>query len=130
MKVKISDIFDFEKGALQSSKCVIGEYDFITASSDWKKHNVYTHECEALIIAVAASGSLGRTHYVSGKFIASDLCFILQPKAEFKEKINLKFYYEYFNFIKDDLVFKTATGSAKKAINKLYIFFNLFINIL
>lgn len=119
MKVKISDIFDFEKGALQSSKCVIGEYDFITASSDWKKHNVYTHECEALIIAVAASGSLGRTHYVSGKFIASDLCFILQPKAEFKEKINLKFYYEYFNFIKDDLVYKTATGSAKKAINKL-----------
>lgn len=119
MKVKISDIFDFEKGALQSSKCVIGEYDFITASSDWKKHNVYTHECEALIIAVAASGSLGRTHYVNGKFIASDLCFILQPKAEFKEKINLKFYYEYFNFIKDDLVFKTATGSAKKAINKL-----------
>ena len=119
MKVKISDIFDFEKGALQSSKCVIGEYDFITASSDWKKHNVYTHECEALIIAVAASGSLGRTHYVNGKFIASDLCFILQPKAEFKEKINLKFYYEYFNFIKDDLVYKTATGSAKKAINKL-----------
>ena len=118
MKVKISDIFDFEKGTLQSSKCTVGEYDFITASSDWKKHNTYSHECEALIIAVAASGSLGRTHYVSGKFIASDLCFILQPKAKFKEKINLKFYFEYFNFIKNDLIQKTATGSAKKAINK------------
>lgn len=118
MKVKISDIFDFEKGTLQSSKCSVGEYDFITASSDWKKHNTYSHECEALIIAVAASGSLGRTHYVSGKFIASDLCFILQPKAKFKEKINLKFYFEYFNFIKNDLIQKTATGSAKKAINK------------
>lgn len=118
MKVKISDIFDFDKGTLQSSKCTVGEYDFITASSDWKKHNTYSHECEALIIAVAASGSLGRTHYVSGKFIASDLCFILQPKAKFKEKINLKFYFEYFNFIKNDLIQKTATGSAKKAINK------------
>lgn len=118
MKVKISDIFDFEKGTLQSSKCTVGEYDFITASSDWKKHNTYSHECEALIIAVAASGSLGRTHYVSGKFIASDLCFILQPKAKFKEKINLKFYFEYFNFIKNELIQKTATGSAKKAINK------------
>jgi len=57
-KVKIGDLFNLEKGSLQSSKCTEGDYDFITASSEWKKHNEYTHETEALIVAVAASGSL------------------------------------------------------------------------
>ena len=72
--MKISDLFHFEKGSLQSSKCEEGVYDFITAAADWKKHNDFSHNCEALIFAAAASGSLGRTHYVNGKFISSDLC--------------------------------------------------------
>ena len=79
-KVKIGDIFSIEKGSLQSSKCTPGKYDFITAATDWKTHNSYDHECEAIVYAVAASGSLGRAHYVNGKFIASDLCFILTEK--------------------------------------------------
>ena len=73
---KIKDIFSFEKGSLQSTKSVEGQYDFITASSNWKTHNSFDYDCEALIVAVAASGSLGRVHYANGKFISSDLCFI------------------------------------------------------
>jgi len=112
----IEDLFDFEKGTLQSSKCTPGKYTFITAAEEWKTHESYTHDCEALVFAMAASGSLGRTHYVNGKFISSDLCFILTPKKELK--LDLLFYYRLFNFLRRDIVKKTATGTSKLAINQ------------
>ncbi|MBS1559283.1 MAG: restriction endonuclease subunit S [Bacteroidetes bacterium] len=114
--LKIDEIFNFEKGVLQSSKCVPGEYDFITASSDWKTHNEYTHDCEALIFAAAASGSLGRTHYVNGKFISSDLCFIITPKDQENLPVDLKFYHILFNELKDEIVRNTKAGTSKEAI--------------
>ena len=70
--IEIGKLFNIEKGSLQSSKCTPGQYSFITAGEEWKTHIEYTHDCEALVFAMAASGSLGRTHYVNGKFIASD----------------------------------------------------------
>lgn len=113
---KIKDIFNFEKGSLQSTKCSPGNYSFITASKDWKTHNEYTHDCEALVFAAAASGSLGRTHYVEGKFIASDLCFIITPKDDKKYPINLKFYHIIFQNLKNDIVNRTKAGTSKEAI--------------
>jgi len=115
---QIKELFDIEKGSLQSSKCVEGEYDFITASSEWKTNKTYTHDCEALVFAMGAAGSLGRTHYVNGKFIASDLCFILTPKTDYLEKIDLKFYYYYFNSNRQTIVRLLATGTTKLAINQ------------
>ena len=115
---RIDSVFDFEKGTLQSTKCEPGDFDFITASRDWKYHTTFTHEKEALVIAVAASGSLGRTHYVDGKFIASDLCFILTPKGEYAESISLPFYHFVFNGLREDIVKQCATGTAKQAINQ------------
>lgn len=112
----IKQLFDFEKGILQSSKCIPGKYDFVTAADGWKTHNEFTHNCEALIFAAAASGSLGRIHYINGKFISSDLCFILTPKKD--KEIDMRFYYRVFHFIKEDIVRKTATGTSKLAINK------------
>lgn len=114
--LRIDEIFNFEKGVLQSSKCVPGEYDFITASSDWKTHNEFTHECEALIFAAAASGSLGRTHYVNGKFISSDLCFVITPKDQGNLPVDLKFYHILFNELKDEIVRNTKAGTSKEAI--------------
>jgi len=114
--MKIKDLFHFEKGVLQSSKCIPGEFDFITASSEWKSHNEYTHDCEALIFAAAASGSLGRTHYVKGKFISSDLCFIITPKDQKKYPIDLKFYHLIFQTLKDEIVRNTKAGTSKEAI--------------
>lgn len=114
--MKIKDLFHFEKGSLQSSKCTPGEYDFITAASEWKSHNEYTHDCEALIFAAAASGSLGRTHYVNGRFISSDLCFIITPKDPIKYPIDLKFYHLIFQAFKDEIVRNTKAGTSKEAI--------------
>ncbi|MDP1816859.1 MAG: restriction endonuclease subunit S [Leadbetterella sp.] len=114
--VKIKDLFHFEKGTLQSTKATPGEFDFITAAADWKSHNQYTHDCEALIFAAAASGSLGRTHYINGKFISSDLCFIITPKDPDIYPIDLKFYHLIFNSFKDEIVRNTKAGTSKEAI--------------
>jgi type I restriction enzyme S subunit len=112
----IDELFDYEKGTLQSSKCTSGSYTFITAAEDWKTHETFTHDCEALIFAMAASGSLGRTHYFKGKFISSDLCFILTPRKGLR--LDLIFYYRLFNFLRTDIVKKTSTGTSKLAINQ------------
>lgn len=117
-KVKIGEIFKIEKGSLQSSKCIPGKYDFITAATDWKTHESYSHECEAIVYAVAASGSLGRAHYVNGKFIASDLCFILTEKNKEKYPINFLFYQLVFEVLRDEIVSKTKTGTSKESINQ------------
>ena len=116
--VKIGDLFNSpEKGSLASEQNDdSGEYDFITASSEWKKHSEYDHDCEALIYAVGASGSLGRTHYVNGKFIASNLCIILRAKNE-KYPINLKFYKYYLESIREQIRADLADGTSKLTIN-------------
>lgn len=117
-KLPIGELFSIEKGSLQSTKCMSGDYTFITASSEWKTHNEYSHDCEALIYAVAASGSLGRCHYYNGKFIASDLCFILRAKDEKKRPINYRFYQNVFKFLKDEIVEKTKSGTSKESITQ------------
>ena len=116
-KVKLGDIFNIEKGILQSSKCIPGNFTFITAAETWKTHITYSHDCEALIFAAAASGSLGRTHYVKGKFISSDLCFILTEKDKKKYPLDLRFYHFVFNSFKEIIVKATKTGTSKEAIN-------------
>ncbi|VEG91164.1 restriction endonuclease subunit S [Legionella spiritensis] len=114
----VRKLFHIEKGELQSTKCTKGEFDFITAAEDWKKHNEYSHECEALIFAAAASGSLGRTHYIDGKFTASDLCYILTQKNEDKYPLNLSFYHFVFNSLRSKLVASTKSGTSKESINQ------------
>ena len=117
-KVRIGEIFHLEKGCLQSSKCIQGKYHFITAAKDWKTHNTYTHDCEAIVYAVAASGSLGQAHYINGKFIASDLCLILTEKDKTKYPINFLFYQIIFESLRDEVVSKTKTGTSKEAISQ------------
>ena len=114
----IGTLFNIEKGVLQSTKCTPGDYNFITAAVEWKTHSDYTHECEALIFAAAASGSLGRTHYVDGKFTTSDLCYILTPKNDEKYPINLRFYHFVFNSLRPSLVAATKSGTSKESINQ------------
>jgi type I restriction enzyme S subunit len=114
---RIDTLFNIERGSLQSSKSSDGQYTFITAAEEWKTHDQYSHNCEALIFAAAASGSLGRTHYFKGKFISSDLCFILTPKDKINYPVDLKFYYFLFNNLKQRIVKQTKTGTSKEAIN-------------
>ncbi|MCX6795788.1 MAG: N-6 DNA methylase [Candidatus Falkowbacteria bacterium] len=116
--VELGELFEVEKGTVQSSKNVPGEFTFITASEEWKTHNEFSHECEAIIFAMGASGSLGRTHYINGKFIASDLCFILTPSKKYNNKIDLNYYNNYFVLMRDEIIKALARGAAKKAINQ------------
>lgn len=113
---RVSDLFTYEEGTLQSESCINGQYDFITASDDWKTHNEYTHDQEALIYAVKASGSLGKCQYVNGKFITSDLCIILTPKNK-EYPINTLFYECYFNKMRKDIVSDLADGASKLIID-------------
>lgn len=116
--VKIKELFDIAEGTLASNDSEDdGSYDFITAAEEWKKHSSYSHDTEALIYAVGAAGSLGRTHYVNGKFVASNLCLILTPKNG-EYSINAKFYNHYFASIKKRIVSDLADGTSKLTISK------------
>jgi hypothetical protein len=116
--IRLSELFDIEDGSLPSESNEDGEYDFITASEEWKRHSTYSHDKEAIILAISASGSLGRTHYVNGKFIASNLCLILTEKNKTEYPVNLKFYNKYFSSIKEQLVSDLADGTSKLTISK------------
>ena len=116
--IPIGKLFNVQKGQLQSTKCTPGEFDFITAAEDWKTHESFEYDCEALIFAAAASGSLGRTHYVDGKFISSDLCYILTPKNEQIYPLNLAFYHFVFNSLRPIIVKATKLGMSKESINQ------------
>lgn len=120
--VKLGDLFDFDKkelfvsgtSKLQSSKNnESGKYDFITASNDWKKHTEYSHDVEAIIYTISSGGSLGKSQYVNGKFICSNLCTILTKKEDSKREINMKFFNEYLNRLREDIVDSLASGTSK-----------------
>lgn len=117
--VRFDHIFDSVKGTLASTKNVDdGKYDFITASSERKKHDTYTHDCEAIVYAISAGGSLGKSQYISGKFIASNLCLVLTPNKDYADiyPINLKFYNWYLEAIRKQLVADLADGTSKLTI--------------
>lgn len=116
--VKITDLFDVEKGSLASEESRDGEYNFITASEEWKKHDSFEYDQEAIVYAVSASGSLGRSHYINGKFIASNLCLVLTPKKQKIYKVDLQFYNCYFEAIRRAIVSDLADGTSKLTIRK------------
>lgn len=116
--MKIDDLFIIEDGTLASDNSEDGEYDFITGAEEWKKHSEYNNDKEALVYVVSAGGSLGRSHYVNGKFIASNLCLVLTPKDSKKFPINLKFYNTYFNNLRKKIVSDLADGTSKLTIGK------------
>lgn len=116
--LKIVDLFTIEKGTLASDDNEDGEFDFITGADDWKKHSSYVHDKEALVFVVGAAGSLGKCHYVNGKFTASNLCLILTPKNMKDYPINLQFYNAYFNNNRKKIVSDLADGTSKLTIGK------------
>lgn len=115
--VKISTLFHVAKGTLASESNIDGDYPFVTASEEWKTHTEYEIDNEAIVYAVSASGSLGRSHYVSGKFIASNLCLVLTSKGDPKYPINLQFYNCYFASIRKQIVSDLADGTSKLTIS-------------
>ena len=115
--VKIGTLFHVTKGTLASESNIDGDYPFVTASEEWKTHTEYTIDTEAIVYAVSAAGSLGRSHYIKGKFIASNLCLVLTSKHDPKYPIDLKFYNCYFASIRKQLVSDLADGTSKLTIS-------------
>lgn len=114
----VNDLFKIEKGTLASDNSEDGEFDFITGAEEWKTHTEYKYEKEALVYVISAGGSLGRSHYVNGKFIASNLCIVLTPKNPSKYPLNLKFYNTYFNKLRKKIVSDLADGTSKLTIKE------------
>lgn len=115
--VKISTLFCVHKGTLASENNVDGDYPFVTAGEEWKTHMEYALDTEAIVYAVGASGSLGRSHYVKGKFIASNLCLVLTSKNNPKYPIELEFYNCYFASIRKQIVSDLSDGTSKLTIS-------------
>lgn len=115
--VKVSTLFHIDKGTLASESNIDGDYPFVTASEEWKTHVEYELDTEAIVYAVSAAGSLGRSHYVNGKFIASNLCLVLTSKHDPKYPIDLEFYNCYFASIKKQIVSDLADGTSKLTIS-------------
>ena len=114
----ISTLFTIQTGELQSEDGdENGEYDFITASENWKKHNKYQMEGEAIVYANGSEGSLGRCHYVNGKFMASTLCLILQEKNHMQFPLDLEYYSFYFMSIRKQITSRLKDGTSKLSIN-------------
>jgi len=119
--VRLSDLFTIERGSLASEDAIIGSelsYPFVTASEEWKQHSSYTHDGEAIIYAVAASGSLGRAHYIKEKFTASNLCLILTKNPEFQKPVSLEFYAYYLDSIRKQIRSDLADGTSKLTIRQ------------
>ena len=116
---KISEIFKISKGELQSEKAnEDGEYNFVTAAEEWKKHDMYQMETEAIVYAIGSEGSLGRAHYVNGKFMASNLCIILEEKDHEKYPVDLEYYAYHLMSIRKNLVSTLKDGTSKLTITE------------
>ena len=115
--VKISELFKIEKGTLASESNTEGDYPFITASEEWKTHTEYSHDTEAIVYAVSASGSLGRSHYVNGKFIASNLCLVLLNRNNPEYPLDMQFYSYYFEAVRKQIISDLAEGTSKLTIS-------------
>ena len=114
----LDQIFHIAKGTLQSSKNIEGEYAFITASDTNKTHNNFTHDCECVMLVGGAEGSLAKAQYFKGKFIASDLLYVLISKTH--NEINYKYIWYYLNINKEKHLADNTIccGTPKKMISK------------
>lgn len=114
----VNELFKIEKGTLASDNSEDDEFDFITGAEEWKTHTEYKYEKEALVYVISAGGSLGRSHYVNGKFIASNLCIVLTPRNPKEYPLNLKFYNTYFNKLRKKIVSDLADVTSKLTIKE------------
>ena len=114
--VKLGDVCTFEKGSLQSTKNVEGDYPFITAADEDKSHNAFIHDKECVLFVNGSEGSLAKVKFWSGgKFTASSLLLILTRK---QENILHKYISLLLQKQKESICSKYAKGSSKRTINK------------
>jgi restriction endonuclease S subunit len=115
--VKVGTLFSLRRGTLASESNTDGDYPFVTAGEELKTHAEYSLDAEAIVYAVDSSGSLGRSHYISGKFIASNLCLVLTSRNDPRYPLDMQFYNYYFASIRKQVVADLADGTSKLTIS-------------
>lgn len=117
--VALGEVCTFEKGSLQSTKNVEGEYPFITAADEDKTHNTFQHdkECVLFVNGSDAPKTLGKVKYWSGgQFTASSLLLLLTRK---QDDILHKYIALLLRTQKNTICFKYAKGSSKRTISRI-----------
>lgn len=109
--VRLSEICELEKGEIQSSKRVEGEYKLVSQSNS-RTHNQYKYDCKNVFVSCVAR--VGQMYYYEGKCHATTLLFNLK----IKEDINIDPKYLYLILDKNDKTYECEKGSSNKALDK------------
>jgi type I restriction-modification system DNA methylase subunit len=118
--MKIEDIFDFEKGKIQSSKVIVDENSdiiFINLSKnkDFKSIKIdASYNDEGLFIS--NTSPCGLIQYYKGKYNFSNLLYKLILKSNLN--INYKYIYYYLKNIENILETEYYKGTANKSLNQ------------
>lgn len=119
---KISEIFEFEKGTIQSSKIdnqVNGKYSFVTGAEDYKFkkidliENCHLLKGENLFVSHRGNGDSRPVKYYNGECYYSDLLTLLKPQTE----INIKFAYYYLKFNQKFIEDNYQKGACNKTLD-------------
>lgn len=107
--VELGDLFTLEKGKIQSSKSIPGNYKLMSQSNK-RTHNEYKYDGENLFISCV--NPIGTIYYYNGRCNCSTLLYTLIPKTN----TNVKYLYYYLK--RNENMFKCCeTGSANKSLS-------------
>lgn len=108
--VDLGSLFTLEKGDVQSSKSIPGNYKLMSQSSI-RTHNQYKYDGEYIFISCVKP--IGKIYYYNGKCSCSTILSTLIPK----DGININIKYVYYCLKKNEDIFKLCeTGSANKSL--------------
>ena len=113
---KIGELFNFISSNIGGTKNISGNYKFISQNKKKQNETHTEYKVEGDNIFIFNLNSIGTCYYYNGKCNFSNLLTCLQSNNDYE--INVKFYYYYFNNIKD-IIFKTCRTSSAR--NKLDI---------
>jgi type I restriction-modification system DNA methylase subunit len=109
--VRLSEICELEKGNIQSSKRVEGEYKLVSQSNS-RTHNEYKYDGQNVFVSCVAR--VGQMYYYEGKCHATTLLYNLK----IKEDVNINPKYLYLVLDNNDKTYECEKGSANKSLDK------------
>lgn len=109
--IRLSEICELEKGEIQSSKRIEGEYKLVSQSNS-RTHNEYKYDGKNVFVSCVAR--VGQMYYYEGKCHATTLLFNLK----IKEGVNINSKYLYLVLDKNDKTYECEKGSANKSLDK------------
>jgi restriction endonuclease S subunit len=117
--IKLGDLITTTKGALQATKCDMGQYPVISISSKWS-HSTFTDDGENVYIASTSSGaSSGPFETVIKYYMGKASSTSLMQKLTIKciDRLSYKFLYYYLNKIIKQIEQTCEKGSCNKTMN-------------